>query len=41
MAGCVAADLRLEQTADCVQTLISGVVLELGGHVAEMWWKRT
>lgn len=39
-AGCVAADLWLEQTADCVQTLISGVVLELGGHVAEMWWKR-
>jgi hypothetical protein len=41
VAGCVAADLRLEQTADCVQALVSGVMLEFGGHVAELWWKRT
>ena len=40
VAGCVAPDLRLEETADCMQAQTGGMVLELIGHVAEPQLKR-
>jgi hypothetical protein len=40
VAGCVAPDLRLEETANCMQAQAGGMVLELIGHVAEPRPKR-